>query len=64
MKIVLYEKDTIIVNIICITVDIIGICCVDKSWMASIFAFAFSSLLNLLYKYKLYKKNKKLKIGT
>lgn len=47
MKIVLYEKDTIIVNIICVTVDIIGICCVDKSWMASIFAFAFSSLLNL-----------------
>ena len=35
MKIVLYEKDTIIVNIICITVDIIGICCVDKvGWQA------------------------------
>lgn len=58
MKIVLHDKDTFPINIICIVADIISICLVDINWIASVFLFTFSIIFNLAARWKLYRKKK------
>lgn len=56
MKIVLHDKDTFPINIICIVADIISICLADINWIASALLFSFSILFDLIAIRKLYKK--------
>lgn len=56
MKIVLYNKDTIMINIVCILADIVSICLVDINLIASLLLFVFSIVFNLVARRKLYKK--------
>ena len=58
MKIVLHDKDTFPINIICVVADIISICLADINWIASVFLFTFSIIFNLAARWKLYRKKK------
>lgn len=53
MKIVLYNKDTIMINIVCILADIVSICLVDINLIASLLLFVFSIVFNLVARRKL-----------
>lgn len=61
MKIVLYNKDTIVVNIICIVIDIISIFLLDINWIASVFLFVFSIVFDFAERRRIFRKkqNKK-----
>lgn len=58
MKIILYEKNTIMINIVCILADIIGIYLVDSKCEVSMCLFIFSVVFNLLAKHKVKLKKK------
>lgn len=64
MKIVLYNKDTIMINIICILADIVSICLTDINLIASILLFVFSIIFNLVTIWKLYKKNNRIQLSN
>ena len=59
MKIILYDKETIMINIICIVADVISICLVNINLVASVFLFTFSIIFNLVVRWKLHRKKKK-----
>lgn len=59
MKIVLYNKDTIVVNIICIVIDIISIFLLDINWIASVFLFVFSIVFDFAERRRIFRKKAK-----